>query len=192
MNPLLRAAAILIDPPVEWARIEHDSGDPAYLLSRYVAVLALVPAVFGFVGACVVGVTASGAGPVRTPLIDGLFGAAFAYVAAFATVLVLGFVINLLAPLFGGRVNFESAFKLAVYSYTPAWLAGIFLLLPGLRFLTLTGLYGAYLFLVGLPQLTKLPAPKSPIFAALIAVIACAVAYLTAIAQRVLFGTAGL
>jgi len=192
MNPARRAAAILFDPPAEWARIEQDSGDPAYLLSRYVAVLALVPAVFGFVGACVIGVIASGAGPVRTPLIDGLFGAVFAYVAAFATVLVLGFLINLLAPLFGGRMNFESAFKLAVYSYTPAWLAGIFLLLPGLRFLTLTGLYGAYLLLLGLPQLMKSPAPKSPVFAALIVIIACALAYFTAIAQRVLFSTPGL
>ena len=43
-----------------------------------------------------------------------------------------------------GSEDFDSAFKLAVYSYTPVWLAGIFLLLPGLRFLILLGFYGAY------------------------------------------------
>ena len=37
--------------------------------------------------------------------------------------------------MFGGRADFDSAFKLAVYSFTPVWLAGIFLLVPGLRFL---------------------------------------------------------
>ena len=50
MNPLRRAKAMLADPFAEWALIERESGDPAYLLSRYVAVLALVPAVFGFIG----------------------------------------------------------------------------------------------------------------------------------------------
>ena len=60
----------------------------------------------------------------------------FGYVASFAIgAVLLGVVINLLAPLFGGQKDFDSALKLAVYSYTPVWLAGIFLLLPGLRFL---------------------------------------------------------
>ena len=50
MNPAARAKAMLIDPAAEWALIARESGDPAYLLSRYVAVLALIPAVFGFIG----------------------------------------------------------------------------------------------------------------------------------------------
>ena len=62
-----------------------------------------------------------------------------------------------MAPLFGGRQDFDSAFKLAVYSYTPVWLAGIFLLLPGLRFLILLGFYGAYVLALGLPRLMKSP-----------------------------------
>ena len=48
-----RAQAILVDPVREWAAIENEPGDPAYVLSRYVTVLALVPAVFSFIGACV-------------------------------------------------------------------------------------------------------------------------------------------
>ena len=74
-------------------------------------------------------------GLVRAPLFDGLFGAIFGYVLSCAIVLVLGILIDLVAPLFGGRRDFDSAFKLAVYSFTPVWLAGIFLVLPGLRFL---------------------------------------------------------
>ena len=60
MNPALRAKAILADPLAEWARIERESGDPAFLLSRYVAALAVVPALFGFIGACFVGAVMPG------------------------------------------------------------------------------------------------------------------------------------
>ena len=135
MNAALRAKAILSDPSAEWTRIEKESGDAAYLLSSYVAVLALIPAVFGFVGACVVGAVVPGIGLVRAPIMDGLFGAVFGYVVTCATVLALGLLIRVLAPMFSGRTDFDSSFKLAVYAYTPVWLAGISLLAPGLRFL---------------------------------------------------------
>ena len=192
MNAARRAKAILIDPLVEWSAIESDPGDPAYVLSRYVAVLAVVPAAFSFIGACVVGVTMPNAGIVRASIFNGLFGAIFGYVLTCATVLLLGVIINLLAPLFGGRRNFDNAFKLAVYSFTPVWLAGIFLVLPGLRFLMLTGFYGAYILWLGLPRLAKSPAQKSLNFTALIVVCAFALAYIAAAAQRIVFGTPGL
>ncbi len=111
----------------------------------YVARLALIPAVFGFVGACLVGVVVPGSGVVRAPIFDGLFGAILGYVMSCATVLVLGLFIEALAPIFGGRRNFDSAFKLAVYSYTPVWLAGIFLLAPGFASWRSLAFYGAYI-----------------------------------------------
>jgi hypothetical protein len=192
MNVARRACAILVDPVREWAAIETEPGDPAYVLSRYVAALALIPAVFGFIGACIVGVVLPQAGLVRAPLVNGLFGAILSYAMSCAIVLVLGIVINLVAPLFGGRRDFDSAFKLAAYSFTPAWLAGIFLIVPGLRFLTLTGFYGAYILGLGLPLLIKSSGKKSFGFAALIVVCAFALAFFAAAAQRLVFGTPGL
>ncbi len=192
MNAARRARAILVDPVREWAAIESEPGDPAYVLSRYVTVLALVPAVFSFIGACIVGVIVPGAGLVRTPFFNGLFGAILGYVLSCAIVLVLGILINLVAPLFGGRRDFDSAFKLAVYSFTPAWLAGIFLVLPGLHFLTLTGFYGGYILWLGLPRLIKSSGQRSVGFTALILACAFALAYAAAVAQRVVFGTPGL
>jgi hypothetical protein len=192
MKAALRAKAMLVDPAAEWIKIERESGDPAFLLSRYVAVLALVPALAGFIGTSLIGTVVPGTGLVRAPLFDGVFGAIFGYVLAVATVLVLGFVINLAAPLFGRQKNFDNAFKLAVYSYTPVWLAGIFLVLPGLRFLVLTGFYGAYVLWTGLPRLMKSPPQKSLINVAVIVACACALAYITAALQRAVFGTPGL
>jgi hypothetical protein len=192
MNPALRAKAMLIDPFAEWALIERESGDPAYLLSRYVAVLALIPAVFGFVGASVVGAVVPGTGVVRASLFDGGFGAIFGYAMAFAIVLVLALIIDLLAPAFGGQKDYDNALKLAVYSYTPAWLAGIFLILPGLRFLILLGLYGAYVLLLGLPRLMKSPEQNSYAYTLVAVICACALAATAAVLQHAVFGTTGI
>ncbi len=190
MNAAWRAQAILADPSAEWAKIENEQGDAAYLLIGYAALLALIPAAFGFIGACVVGTVLPGGGVARVPIFDGLNGAVFGYVMTCASVLVLGILIALLAPIFGGRRDFDSAFKLAVYSYTPVWLAGIFLLAPGFRFLGLLGFYGAYLLWLGLPRLMRSPKPKVPSYAAVVVACACALTLMVAAAQHTLFGLA--
>jgi hypothetical protein len=192
MNVAQRAKAMLVDPFAEWKTIEREPGDPAYLLSRYVAVLALIPAACSFIGTSLIGVVAADGTTARTPVFNGLFGAVFGYVTTCATVLLLGLVINLVAPAFGGRRDFDSAFKLAVYSFTPVWLAGVFLLLPGLQFLVLTGCYGSYILWLGLPLLTKSPERQALSFAAAVVVCVFALVYLAAHAQRVIFGTPGL
>ncbi len=192
MKVARRARAILADPAREWALIESEPDDPAYILSRYVVVLALVPAIFSFIGACVIGVVPPHAGLIRAPLVNGLFGAIFGYALSCAIVLVLAVLINLLAPAFGGGRDFDRAFKLAAYSFTPAWLAGIFLVLPGLNFLTLTGFYGAYILWLGVPRLMKSPGQRSLGFTVLIVGCAFALAYFAALAQRLVFGTPGL
>ena len=192
MNAVARVKAILIDPAAAWRGFEKDIGDPAYLLSRYIAVLALIPALSSFVGATLIGVVAPSGTILRTDLIGGLFGAIFSYAASCAIVVLLGLIIDLLAPRFGGRRDFEDAFKLAVYSFTPLWLAGIFLLLPGLRFLLLTGVYGIYLFWLGAPRLAKVPEQQAANFTLVIVICAGGLLYGAALAQRMLFGTPGL
>jgi hypothetical protein len=188
MNAALRAHAILADPAAEWRKIEVEPSDAAHLLTSYVALLALIPAISGFIGACVVGIVVPGGGTLRAPLLDGLFGAVFSYVMTCAAVLVLALAINLLAPAFASRRGFDGAFKLAVYSYTPLWLAGIFLLAPGLRFLVFTGFYGVYLLWTGLPLLMQTPGPKVPAYAAATVAGACVLTLIIAAAQHALFG----
>jgi hypothetical protein len=192
MNAAWRARDILTDPAGTWARIGEEPGDLAQLLTGYVAPLAVVPAVFGFIGAWVVGAVVPNAGLVRASLLDGLFGALFGYVLACASVLLLGLLIALLAPMFGARRDFDSAFKLAAYSSTPVWLAGVFLLAPGLRFLGLLGCYGIYLLWTGQARLVRMPPRRRPGYAA--AIVACAVVLIViaAAAQRALFGAPGL
>jgi hypothetical protein len=192
MNAAARVRAILFDPVAAWAVIEKDAGDPVYVLSRYVAFLVFIPALASFVGATLIGVIAPGGGIIRAGLVDGLFGAIFGYATSCVMVLLLGLIIDLLAPTFGGRRDFEDAFKLAVYSLTPLWLAGIFLILPGMRFLQLTGCYSIYLLWLGIPRLMKVPEQQAANFTAVIVVCAGAKHYAIALVQRLLFGTPGL
>jgi hypothetical protein len=192
MHGLVRILAILINPAAEPAWVEKDDDDPAFLMLRYVAPLAAVPPVFRFVGACMIGVVVPGMGTVRAPLLEGILSAIVGYLESFVLVLLLALITGLAAPLFGARRNFVSALKLMVFSYTPVWLAGIFLILPGLRFLALAGFYGAFVLVAGLPYTMRPTKEKAPGFAALIAVFACALTFAAAAAQRVLFGASGL
>ena len=151
MNALIaRVQGLLLDPQGEWAKIDRESGEPAHLFLNYVVILALIPALAEFIGASIIGVTVS-VGTFRVPVLAGLLNAVISYLFSFVLVYVVALVIDALAPSFGTARHFPSALKLSVYSFTPAWLAGIFLLLPGLSFLTIAGLYGFFLLLVGLP-----------------------------------------
>jgi hypothetical protein len=71
-------------------------------------------------------------------------------------------IADAIAPSFGSNKNILNAFKAVVFSMTPAWLGGIFYLIPSLSILALlAGLYGLYLFYLGLPILMETPKEKS-------------------------------
>jgi Yip1 domain len=168
-----RVKAILLTPKSEWLAIEREPGDPAYLFANYVAILAAIPAVCGFIGTSIIGISLPIIGTVRVGVVSGIASAIVHYLLAFAMVYVMGLIIDALAPTFNGQKNPANALKLAVYSMTPAWLAGFFSLIPGLRVFGILGLYGLYLLWVGLPPLMKVPEEKSIGYAA--AVVVCAI-----------------
>ena len=160
-----RVKAILLRPQTEWQEIARERGEPALLFTHYVAILALIPALAGFIGSSLIG--------RYSPIFSGLVSAVVGYLMTFVVVFIVALIVDALAPTFGAQKNFPNAFKLVVYSYTPAWLAGIFLLVPGLSFLTILGLYGLYLLWLGLPPLMQAPRDKALAYA--VAVVVCAV-----------------
>ncbi len=173
MNLFERVKGILLNPRAEWSIIEREPGDMAYLFMNYVAILAAIPAVCGFIGSSLIGISLPGLGTVRVPIVTGLVGAVVGYLLTFAMVYIVALLADLLAPTFQGQKNFENALKLTVYSYTPAWLVGVFLLIPSLGFLTILGLYGLYLLWTGIPPLMKAPQEKSIVYT--LAIIVCAI-----------------
>jgi hypothetical protein len=187
MKDFLHAIAVLIDPAGAWPRVAKEPVDWVSLMTRTVALLALIPALCGFIGVSIIGVIVPGTGVVRAALFDGIFGAIFFYLENFVVVFALGLLLHLTAPLFGGRRDLAAALTLAIYSYTPVWLTGIFLLLPGLHFLMLTGFYGAYVLLVGLPAMLQTPPPRARGFATLIVAFALVLTLFAAWAQHRVF-----
>jgi hypothetical protein len=166
---------MVFSPSVEWRAIEPESGDAAYLFANYVAILAAIPPVCTFLRRGVFGWGGPRIGAVHhVGFFSSLSGAFVHYVVAFVVVYAMAVIIDGLAPTFSAQKNQENAMKLAVYSMTPAWLAGVFWLIPGLGFLRLLALlYSVYVFWLGLPILMKPPAERAGPYA--LAVIACGI-----------------
>ena len=161
---LARVRAIIMTPRAEWPAIADESSDALAL--RYVAILALIPVLARLIGGWLIG--------GYTPFLPALIGAVVAYALSFAVVFAVALVVDLLAPKFDGQRGYSSALRLTAYSFTPVWLAGIFLLVPGASFLVLLGLYGFYLMWNGMPLLMRAPADKASTY--VIAVAVCAIA----------------
>jgi hypothetical protein len=187
MKVVDRVIGILGRPRAEWTIIERERGDLSYLLNSYVAILAAIPALSGLIGFVAIGVGMPNVGTVRVPVFPGLLGAVFGYLFAFVAVYLLAVIINLLAPKFEASKDFSAALKLAVYSCTPVWLTGVFLLVPGLWFLTVVGFYGCYLLWRGLPVLMKAPEEKTTGYAMVIICSAVIIRVLIAWAEAMLF-----
>src|SRR5260370_37391060 len=89
-------------------------------------------------------------------------------------VFVLSLIIDALAPTCGGQKNSIPALKVAVYSYTPAWIAGVLQIVPLLSILAIfAALYGLYLLYLGLPQLMRSPQEKAVPYT--VVVVVCAI-----------------
>jgi len=74
----------------------------------------------------------------------------------------LSLIIDALAPTFNGEKNPIQSLKVAVYSCTPAWLAGVLQIIPVLAVLSIFGgIYAFYLLYLGLPVLKKSPEDKA-------------------------------
>ena len=165
MNLFERVKNILIEPKAEWPRIKREPGDAVFLFGNYVAVLAAIPAICGWIAWIVVG----------APVVSGVLITLLRYALSFVSVYLLALIIDALAPTFDGTKDKDNALKLAVYSATPFWLSGILSLVPPLAFLRILALvYSAYLLWAGVTPLMRSPQEKSLAYTGTI--VACAIA----------------
>lgn len=161
MNPTERAKNILLLPAQEWSIIDKEPGNAVELFRSYIAPLAAIGPVASIIGLSVFGVSVTVVGNYRLPFANAIGHAVTTYVFALIGTYVLALIIDALAPTFLGTKNNFQALKVAAYSSTAAWLAGIFNLLPSLALLHILGLYSLYLLYLGLPILMKAPREKA-------------------------------
>jgi hypothetical protein len=173
MDLVGRVKGIVLNPKKEWQTIAGETSTIADLYKNYVVILAAIGPVASIIGMSIIGISLPFAGSYRVPMGSSLASAIVQYVLILVGVYILALVINALAPTFSGEKNINQAFRVAVYSYTPGWLAGIFMVIPALGILGILGLYGLYILYLGLPLLMKAPQEKSMGY--LVAVIIAAI-----------------
>jgi len=170
MNALLRAHRILFTPSATWREIEAESEDSLLLFKQYVCILALIPAVAGFIGLSLVGVGAFGV-TFRVPILAGIGHMITSYVMSLVMVYVLAFIVDAMAMTFDGKKDFGKAFKLSAYASTAGFLGGIFGIWPALAPLgVIPALYGIYLIYVGLPILMRTDKDNAVAYTAVVSV----------------------
>ncbi|MDQ2930232.1 MAG: YIP1 family protein [Gemmatimonadota bacterium] len=160
-----RVKNILLSPRTEWQVIDAEPATVSSLYTGYIMPLFAIPTICRLIGSAVFGMNLGGFGRFRTPIGTALIGAVVSYIVMLVMVYVFAFVINALAPTFGGTKNMVQALKVAAYASTAASVAGILSIFGFNGFLSfiqlLISLYSLYLLYLGLAPCMKSPADKS-------------------------------
>lgn len=161
MNLVERAKNILITPKTEWEVIKMEQTPVNDIFTKYVLILALIPAIAAFIGYSVVGISLGPFGSYKMPVGRGLLYLFLYYGMSVGAVYLLALIVDALAPSFGASKDFLASFKVVAYSYTASWVAGIFQILPMLGILSVLGsLYGLFLLYLGLKSVKDTPQDK--------------------------------
>jgi hypothetical protein len=156
-----RIKNILISPKTEWVKIKGEPAGIAQVFTGYVIPLALIPAIFGFLGRALIGINLGILGTFRIPLAYAIAWAVVYFVLTLITIYIFALIINALAPSFGSKQDMIKAFKLVAYSMTPAWIAGVLNIFPLLAILVLlAGLYSLYILYLGFEPMMETPKDK--------------------------------
>jgi hypothetical protein len=144
MSLVDRVKNILLTPKTEWPVI---AGETATVQSLYVDYILILAAI----------------GPLALIFAIGPVVAVISYAVSLAMVYLMAWVIDALSPTFGGEKNFARSLQLIAYSYTAAWVAGIFHLVPfiGSLLALAAGIYSLYTFYLGVPLMKKCPQEKA-------------------------------
>ncbi len=164
-----------LSPAQEWQTIAREPIELVPVFTRYVMILAAIPAVAGFLILAALGF-----------FFHALSSMIVGYILTLVGVFVIAKIIEILAPRFGGPQDADAALKLAVFSPTVAWVAGAAIIIPILGGIValVGGLYSLYTLYIGVPTVMRVPQEKALVFT--LAVIG--VAIVVNIAVRVLTG----
>lgn len=152
-----RVKELLLRPVPTWDVIQEETSTIESLYRSWVIPLAAIPAVCGAIGSLAFGRFQIFGLRFHPSFVGILSRALVTYVLTLGSVYVLAMVVDELALRFGGERSRTQAFKLAAYSGTAGWVAGVFALLPspGGLLVALGGFYSLYLFYLGLPKLMR-------------------------------------
>jgi len=143
-----RAKNIIISPKDEWNVVVTENKPHLEVLLGYLIWLTIIPVVAVLIGwSSYLGIGIKLAIQQIVSVIGGAYFTAW--------------IFNVLAPKYGAVKNFNKAFELVAYCYTAICISGIFMVIPGLRLLSLVvSLYGLYILYTGLKPMMSVPEEK--------------------------------
>lgn len=155
---------LFTDPTQEWAKIREQyqsgSGSPV----GHVLILALIPAISGYIGTTQVGWRIGVGEPIRITGDSAFSIAVIYYIALLVGIFSIGWVIHLLGKAYEVEKPLPLCIALAAYTATPLFLIGIMQVYPVLWLNMLLGLpalaYTVYLLYSGLPVMMQISAER--------------------------------
>ncbi|MCC2656049.1 MAG: domain containing protein [Panacagrimonas sp.] len=173
-NLIDRAKNILLTPKSEWPVIAVEPDTTSALFTRYILILAALPAIAGFIKGSFIGTSIPFTdATIRVGIGIGLIGAIVQYGLSVLATYVLARVVDALAPSFGGQKNPIQALKTVAYTYTASWIAGVAVVLPwvGVLIGLAGGVYSVYLLYLGLPHTMRAPPDRAGGYTAVIVLL---------------------
>lgn len=155
MSLASRVKHMFSGPVAEWQSIRKEKDTMRSVFIGYVLPMSLIPAIASFIGYGFVG--ANGFSFRVSGLYWGTAMAIDSLITSLSVYWIGTLIVDRIAPGFGAVRGRDRSAQLVAYAYTPAWLAGIFYLLPQLQELVVLGLYSVYLFYLGVPFLKPTP-----------------------------------
>ena len=194
MDIVSRVQQLILKPKEEWIKIKDEEITIVDLFTSYAMILLAIPAVAQFIGWSLIGRRIPFVGMYRMGVGTGFLRAILFYILTLVSVYVFGIIINALAPTFSSKTDATAAMKLAVYSMTPAWVAGVLYIIPSLDFLVvLANLYGIYILYLGF-VCPLMDTPKDKVLAFMIVslVVAVVVWVVVALILGAIFAVGGV
>lgn len=194
MDIVSRAKGIILNSKQEWSKIKEETIPLNQLFTSYAFILAAIPAVAQFIGLGLIGRNVPFRGFARFGLGTALLQSIVIYVGSLVTVYIIGLIINALAPTFSSRQNRENAMKLAVFSMTPAWVAGVLYIIPFLGILVIFAyIYGIYLLYLGMiTPLMDTPKEKTTGYLVVVILISIAIMFVVGMVLGAIFTVGGV
>ncbi len=146
---------LFVNPKREWVAIRDDKCTIGKCYAGHVLLLAILPAISGFIGTTQIGWSIGAGDPVKLTVQSAGIIAVLYYLAMIVGVFSMGWMIHWMAETYGAEVPLSQCVVLAAYTATPLFLIGIMELYPVLWVNLVVGIpalaYTVYLLYTGVP-----------------------------------------
>jgi hypothetical protein len=186
---------LFTDPTREWEKIREQQKNGDKTSVGHVFILALIPAISGYIGTTQVGWRIGVGDPIRITGDSALAIAVIYYLALLVGVFSIGWVIHLLGKAYEVVKPIPLCIALAAYTATPLFLIGIMQIYPVLWLNMLLGLpalaYTVYLLYSGLPIMMEIPTERGFLYSSAVLAVGL-VALVSMLAMTALLWGMGL